>query len=658
MVNVEAENISNSMAANSLDQPGISTLEINDPILSRGAQAAFSPNNGFITYGVQNGAKAKLPHEPPEYLHEISPKSALYNDYVRKLVHESSGIFLTLNTRICHMQDDTKKRNEIIKVSQRYRSVLVLCTNDLHSAKDEYDDEELTDLIEMFSDIELLWHLLQSLIVDTHSASRVLFKLLTWIKCHFVEVEKKREAILQEDEPYLHKDYWDTIIQFLLQGNVPSARSLLSLHRKSKREDFLSLDDLLRKMPMYGTGSGITLNEFRIRWKHWQEECKTRLGRGEFSSDINLETVCKILCGDHETLSEKSILCENWYHLMISVLLYTDPCISISALGDIARTYYKNVSYPSKNKSNLVDSIILAAMELDVINVINLACSFNDGWWFASHIMDLFMHGNFLESDSKDNFARRYRTFLLNNYADSLFSHGSMWQIGISYLDHCEVKREALEVYLERIPLKTEATARKLIFLAKSRNLDGLVKSIANVMTKKALSSGKLGTALTWVQHSKEVRFADEIADRWMKDYAKHREMKGLEIFKNMGSCMLISDKLTFIGKYCEFHKLHSQHELKSAASLLVSLIASKIAPPKFQALLLLDALPLLESSELILGRQDTYALMGCLEDALQHAKDIFTNADHESIIRLALVRNLARAFVLQTSDSDSEEDM
>lgn len=32
-----------------------------------------------------------------------------------------------------------------------------------------------------------------------------------------------------------------------------------------------------------------------------------------------------------------SILCENWYHLMISVLLYTDPCISISALGDIAR---------------------------------------------------------------------------------------------------------------------------------------------------------------------------------------------------------------------------------------------------------------------------------------------------------------------------------
>lgn len=46
---------------------------------------------------------------------------------------------------------------------------------------------------------------------------------------------------------------------------------------------------------------------------------------------------------------------------------------NISCLLCFLQTYYKNVSYPSKNKSNLVDSIILAAMELDVINVINLA---------------------------------------------------------------------------------------------------------------------------------------------------------------------------------------------------------------------------------------------------------------------------------------------
>lgn len=32
--------------------------EINDVALSRGAQAAFSPTNSFVAYGVQNGAKS------------------------------------------------------------------------------------------------------------------------------------------------------------------------------------------------------------------------------------------------------------------------------------------------------------------------------------------------------------------------------------------------------------------------------------------------------------------------------------------------------------------------------------------------------------------------------------------------------------------------
>lgn len=38
----------------------------------------------------------------------------------------------------------------------------------------------------------------------------------------------------------------------------------------------------------------MSLNEFKIRWKHWQDECKGRLQRGEYSSDSDLEIVCKV----------------------------------------------------------------------------------------------------------------------------------------------------------------------------------------------------------------------------------------------------------------------------------------------------------------------------------------------------------------------------
>lgn len=92
-----------------------------------------------------------------------------------------------------------------------------------------------------------------------------------------------------------------------------------------------------------------------------------------------------------------------------------------------------------------------------------------------------------------------------------------------------------------------------------------------------------------------------------MKDYADKRKFECFEILYNMGSYMLVSDKLTFIGKnvflmrvyftkfaglylttyfviagkYCEFHKLYGEREYKNAATLLVSLISSGIAPPK-----------------------------------------------------------------------------
>ncbi|XP_054716603.1 nuclear pore complex protein Nup85-like [Uloborus diversus] len=642
------------MAAKHYEMEDISILKIPDKALSRRVHAVFSPRNDFLVYGVPDSSGGCW----PQFLHEVSTKAALYNQYVRKLVNESHDVFLSLNLRI-HGLQDSRKSNELLKVSQKYRSVLLACLEDLDAALDSVNNEEALELRNMFTDIELLWCLLQCLIMESHSGSRVLYKLLEWIKWHFFNAEKKLEEIGQYEEPYNHPDYWDTVIQFLLQGKVQSARLMLQTHPKFQREDFNSIDELLKKMPMYVASCEISLNEFRIRWKHWQEECKIRLERGEFSTVHELETICKILCGDLDTLTLKSNLCGNWYHLMVSVLLYTDPCVSLSSLGDIARAYYNGVSSEVKNKSSLVDSIILAAMELDIINVINLSCSFNDGWWFALHMMDLLMHGNYIH-EIQQKYPYHQRNHLLMSYAESLMAHSSLWQVGIDYLDQCQENgRELLELYLERIPLNTEAKARKIIYLAKKRNMDALVKTIANVMTSRAMANGQLGSALTWVMHSKDVHFADELADRWLNDYAEHRKIEGFEILKNMASCMLVSDKLTFVGKYCEFHKLFNDRNFKAAASLLVSLISSEIAPSKFQVIMLLDAMPLLEASELIFSRKDTYHLMKCLESlSICNGENENVGDAKENLIRLALVRNLARSFVIETGESDSEDDL
>lgn len=56
-------------------------------------------------------------------------------------------------------------------------------------------------------------------------------------------------------------------------------------------------------------------------------------------------------------------------------------------------------------------------------------------------------------------------------------------------------------------------------------------------------------------------------------------------------------------GKYREFHRLYGEKRFGDAASLLLSLMTSQIAPRSFWMTLLTDALPLLEQKQVRLHR-------------------------------------------------------
>lgn len=62
-------------------------------------------------------------------------------------------------------------------------------------------------------------------------------------------------------------------------------------------------------------------------------------------------------------------------------------------------------------------------------------------------------------------------------------------------------------------------------------------------------------------------------------------------------------------GKYREFHRLYGEKRFGDAASLLLSLMTSQIAPRSFWMTLLTDALPLLEQKQVRLhGIQVAYS--------------------------------------------------
>ncbi|KAM7443262.1 Nucleoporin nup85 [Porites harrisoni] len=221
----------------------------------------------------------------------------------------------------------------------------------------------------------------------------------------------------------------------------------------------------------------------------------------------------------------------------------------------------------------------------------------------------------------------------------------------------------------------------KVLRLCEDLEMLAQAQSICKSMSMKAMRSGRLGAALAWCLRSKDSTFAAFISERFLSEYCKSGGFSNLDLIDNLGSAMLLSDRLTFLGKYREFHKMYEEGKFHEAAHLLISLLTSKLAPQRLWLTLLTDAIPLLEHEEVIFSSSQTYELMHCLdeirlsfrtEEYLEHpdkglseerskraaiggsraktSKSIKVQEEEEKdkmdLIRLALARNLSRTIL------------
>lgn len=166
-------------------------------------------------------------------------------------------------------------------------------------------------------------------------------------------------------------------------------------------------------------------------------------------------------------------------------------------------------------------------------------------------------------------------------------------------------------------------------------------------------------------------------------------------VITNIGAKMLISPRLVFLVKYCDFHGYHRQKQYAQAAELLVNLLDSKIAPSYFWPSMFADTFSLLEAPEPIFSSKETHKIMHYLENNLvpmlsklenkiknatyqtvqndqiadwdpllqksNAAKDNTSNQSSETplveniafmikIIRYACIRNLSRSIILENT--------
>lgn len=626
---------------------------VNDPSCSHGMQAVWGRGNQLFVFP---GKKAILLDErrpalmKDEVIREVRWDMDLHGPVLRKLVNESHNVFICLQQQ-AKATSGAVLHPHIIRSSKQYRASLKAYSLELKiladSTIDQDQKQDFLDHLQLLEMAELIWGLCEILFIDSPSGGMVITPLLEWLRFHFQTGEQMFMEIVREEQPEHHPLYWDTVYRLVLQGQIDQVRRLLTFHSSKHNKAFVSMDDLLKKMPLQTVFRGHSIVEFDMKWRHWRDECERRLEEGEFSSYVNLENIAKILSGNDEVFSEFRDLCETWYHMLVSKLLYQNPTIKGFDLQ--YHIQWCLDEYRSNTRIGELDNILLSALEFDIHQVIKDCSAVFSNWWFVAHLTDLLQNCGQLDSH-KLQFGSNLREFLLLEYATSLMSHKSLWIVGVSYLDHCpEFGRKYLEHFMETISIESEKKAQKLLHICQERNMVDQAKSICKVMGMRHLQHKRLGAALTWFLKSKDVALATVIAEKFLFEYSENGSFSNLDLIDNLGPSMLLSNRLTFLGKYREFHKLYKESEFVLAGELLLSLLQARLAPKQFWITLLVDAIPLLEAEEVIFSSSQTFDLMHCLEELMREFKDVGVREKEKlALLRLALTRNLSRAIVTE----------
>uniref|UniRef100_A0A3Q2H2Z1 Nuclear pore complex protein Nup85 n=1 Tax=Equus caballus TaxID=9796 RepID=A0A3Q2H2Z1_HORSE len=545
----------------------------------------------------------------------------VYSQILRKLFNESHGIFVGLQ-RIEEELTGKSRKAQLVRVSKNYRSVIRACMEEMHqvaiAAKDPACSRQFSSQVSILSAMELIWNLCEILFIEVAPAGPLLLHLLDWVRLHVCEVDNLLADVLGSENPRKHESFW--------------------------------------KLP----GTTQTLTELELKWQHWHEECERHLQDGTFASSPHLESLCKIMLGDEAALLEQKELLNNWYHFLVTRLLYSHPTVKPIDLHFYAQSSL-DLFLGGESSPEPLDNILMAAFEFDIHQVIKECSIALSNWWFVAHLTDLLDHCKLLQSHNL-YFGSNMREFLLLEYASGLFAHHSLWQLGVDYFDYCpELGRVSLELHIERIPLSTEQKALKVLRICEQRQMTEQVRSICKILAMKAVRNNRLGSALSWSIRAKDAAFATLVSDRFLRDYCERGCFSDLDLIDNLGPAMMLSDRLTFLGKYREFHRLYGEKRFVDAASLLLSLMTSQIAPRSFWMTLLTDALPLLEQKQVIFSAEQTYELMRCLEDLTsgrpvhgepdaQRLQDDDIETTKVEMLRLALARNLARAIIKEGS--------
>lgn len=374
----------------------------------------------------------------------------------------------------------------------------------------------------------------------------------------------------------------------------------------------------------------------------------------------------ELLCGVEDRVLEFS---EDWKEALCAWGLLVLPAMK---RDDVPEVVY-HITHTLHMDETLPRECILSHITRgELIKCVKLCIPFDE--WLATHMGDFFDKAQLLDTAEPTMMDE-----ILLTWADTLVKEERLWRMSLSYLNaiHSETARSKMRSILFHVPLLSETNddehthsecdfqkVEEVLGACIEYGMEDEVRLICRKLARELMDRHKYGLAIAYSVRARDARQVQVIADRMLHDYVTHdpayyiasvdsvprtlldnvASMNGdahthgtdndnesdIDVdvaatattpFTTTSSIFSRSTfaPLVFHVKYRDFHQLFSQQDTwREAARVLVGLLTSEATPESFLSVLLVDALPFLQSTtDLYFSLPETYELLRITEKVM-----------------------------------------
>ncbi|KAI6044488.1 Nup85 nucleoporin-domain-containing protein [Pisolithus marmoratus] len=458
--------------------------------------------------------------------------------------------------------------------------------------------------------------------------------LMEWLNIHFIEPSTEEGDHLSSlERPWEDETFWPYLTRAILRGLSKAVTFFLGTLSEHPSGNLRRLAQSI--IPLLSTQPKLqhfdAERDFAYASHRWKEKVKMlRIELDDVPESDRRDSfedwwdrfsdIVGILEGREEVIRK---VCEelgaDWREVCVAWGVFVDTRLRRQDLPDVAAQVLEDMP---PDPTILEDMVHVALFMGDPLKALEHAAHLDP--WLSAHLADMMEPLSLVEQAVNDETELSVRDFSVLSYAHYLHSDPAMWRITVSYMYSCgKVGAATADEILVRVPLRLQskpsnandggdsqgdlsAVVKDVNATCREYQREAARRVVCKIAAQTFVQRREYGLAISYCSSAEDWPGLGRVIDRVLREYIHSGpeqytkfisgiapSLQGLRV--NSAAHGVFIHRLMFAVRYAEFHQRLLNRDLQDAAWDLVSMLQEGIAPKAWWAVLLCDAIELLQ---------------------------------------------------------------